>query len=301
MICQQYRWCTMTPYITIRIPRNYMHELYKSNKNKFHAFNEWLITNEEIEFGLLDKMHSLDFFAESWGQWERQKCVKPKSTKTVRDWMKEFEEEMEKFDAGWAMRRWQNSARARNSHVKKQTTPQSSTDYTPKEPTKPTVKAVEKVDYTPTTPQLHQIKNIYDDDNASFLILKEFENLFMTYRAFNAKYAGKKAEALDAYVAFRKAGKTITMEELKRAIGLYMQDGEVKKKNGFKSFIENELYFEYVDKNIKLKMESGEWMNGSWSYVDEILYNKTSEPVGTLNRERFNALLKSGRILLEVA
>lgn len=294
----------MTPYITIRIPRNYMHELYKKNKNKFHAFNEWLIVNEEIEFGLIDKMHSLDFFAESWGQWERNKCIKPKSTKLVRDWMREFEEAMEKFDAGWALRRWQNSARARavKSSAEKQTTPQLHKDYTPKEPTKPTVKAVKKEDYTPTTPKLHQIKNIYDDDNAPLLILKEFENLFMTYRAYNAKYAGKKAEALDAYVAFRELGKGISVEELKRAIGLYMQDSEVKKKNGFKSFIENELYFEYVDKNIKMKMESGDWIDGRWSYVEEILYsNKTNEPVGTLNRERFDALLKSGRILLEVA
>ncbi len=293
-----------TPYLTIRIPRDYMQKLRETNKNKFHAFNEWLIAVEEIEFGLIDRMHSLDFFAESWGQWERNKCIKPKSTKLVRNWLKEFEEEMEKFDVGWSLRRWQNSARARgqNSSVEKQSTPKVHQEYTQKVATKPTTKGFKKTEYTPSTPRVHQDNNIYDDDNADFLILKEFENLFMTYRAFNAKYAGKRVEALEAYRAFRASGKSISVEEIKRAIQLYMEDGEIKKKNGFKSFIENELYFEYVDKKIKLKMETGEWIDGRWSYVEEIVYsNKTNEPVGVLNRDRFKALLKDGRILLEVA
>ena len=292
----------MTPYLTIRIPYKYMIELQTNNKNKYHAFNEWLAVNEQIEFGLLDEMHSLKFFAESWGQYERNKCIKPKSTKLVRNWLREFEEVMEKFDAGWALRRWQRSARARAeySSVEKQSTPKVHSEYTPKEPVKPTVSELEKTEYTPSTPKVHQ-RYIYDDDNADFLVKKEFENLFMTYRAFNSKYAGKKAEALEAYVAFRKAGNTISFEELKRAITLYMEDNEVKKKNGFKSFIENELYFEYIDKKIKLKMESGEWIDGRWSYVEEIFYNNSNEPVGALNRERFKALLSSGRVLMEVA
>jgi len=290
------------PYITIKIPLDYKRKLASTNKNKLHAFNEWLTTNEEIEFGLLDEMHSLDFFAQSWGQWERQKCIKPKSTKTVRDWMREFEEVMEKFDAGWSLRRWQRSARARNSSVKKQTTPQVHPDYTQKEPTKPTVSDSKKTDYTPTTPRLHQIYNIYDDDNAMLLIEKEFENLFMTYRAYNAKYAGKKSQAREAYIAFRERQKCISVDELKRAIGLYMEDGEITKKNGFKSFFDNELYFEYIDKSIKLKDSgTGKWINGRWSYVEEIFYDQNDKPIGVMNRETFKRMLSDGRVLLEVA
>ena len=123
----------------------------------------------------------------------------------------------------------------------------------------------------------------------------------MTYRAYNAKYAGKRAEALEAYRAFRKAGKQVSVDELKRAIAFYMQDTEIKKKNGFLSFIENELYFEYTDKHIRFKKESGEWIDGRWSYVDEILYSTNNKAIGALNHDRFNALLKDGRILLEVA
>ena len=123
----------------------------------------------------------------------------------------------------------------------------------------------------------------------------------MTYRAFNAKYAGKRSEALEAYRAFRESGKQVSVEELKRAIAFYMEDEEVEKKNGFKSFIENELYYEYIDKNIQLKMDNGEWIDGRWSYVEEIFYTKTNKPVGMLPKDRFKALLKDGRILLEVA
>jgi len=161
------------PYLTIRVPRKYMQELQLQNKSKYHAFMEWLITNEELEFGILDEMHSLDFFAKSWGHWEYNKCIKPKSTKTVRNWLKEFEEEMEKFDSGWALRRWQRSARVRNNSVEKQSTPKVHPKYSEKGASNPTKSDFRKTEYTQSTPKVHQDNNIYDDDNADFLIEKD--------------------------------------------------------------------------------------------------------------------------------
>jgi len=294
----------MIPYITIKIPVPYMNKLLKSNKNKFHAFTEWLAVNEQIEFGILEKMHSLKFFQESWGQWERGKCIKLKSSQLVRNWLEEFEMEMEKADASWSLRRWERSARARNnslpnSSAQKQTAPQLHPNCTPKVPLNADIKASGKTDCTPTAPQLHQ-KNIYDDDGGDFeekKWIREFENLFMSYRAFNAKYAGKKAEALNTYIAFRKKGNSITVQELKKAIIFYMKDKDIKKKNGFKSFIENELYFQYVDKNINFKLDNGKIVNGIWSYTEEILYVE-NKAFGALNRERFQSYLQNGKIEL---
>jgi len=288
------------PYLTIRVPRKYMQELQLQNKSKYHAFMEWIITNEELEFGILDEMHSLDFFAKSWGHWEYNKCIKPKSTKTVRNWLKEFEDEMEKFDSGWALRRWQRSARVRNNSVKKQSTPKVHPKYSEKGALNPTKSDFEKTKYTQSTPKVHQDNNIYDDDNADFLIEKEFEDLFFTYRAFNAKYAGKKMEALEAYRAWRKVHSDISVEDLKKAIRLYMADSEIKKKNGFRSFIMNELYFEYMPCKIKFNL-NGVWVDSVWK-PDEILYRlEDMSPIGTLNKERFKQHIVDGNILLEVA
>jgi len=288
------------PYLTIRVPRKYMQELQLQNKSKYHAFMEWITTNEELEFGILDEMHSLDFFAKSWGHWEYNKCIKPKSTKTVRNWLKEFEEEMEKFDSGWALRRWQRSARVRNNSVEKQSTPKVHSKYSEKGTLNPTKSDFEKMEYTQSTPKVHQDNNIYDDDNADFLIEKEFDDLFFTYRALNAKYAGKKMEALEAYRAWRKIHSDISVEDLKKAIRLYMADSEIKKKNGFKSFIMNELYFEYMPCKIKFNL-NGVWVDSVWK-PDEILYRlKDMSPIGTLNKERFKQHIVDGNILLEVA
>ncbi len=298
----------MIPYITLKIPREYIYNLERSNKNKYHAFNEWLIKNEEVSFGLLNKMPSISFFAKSWGMWERDKCIKPKSTQTVRNWIKEFEMEMEKFDANWALDRWQRSARARkkseksvkNSSVKKPTAQRLHTDCTDKPSSNNYIVGIEEsglhTDCTPTAP----IINIYDDDGGK-KILREFEELFFVYRAFNAKYAGKKLEALEAYKEWRKTHPVFSLDELKRAIKLYMHDNEIVKKNGFKSFFLNELYFSYVDKRVFYK-HGNTWIKSIWNSVDEILYyaNEPTKPIGLLNRERFNTLLESGDIKLDM-
>lgn len=177
----------IVPYITIRVPFEYKSELQRRNKNKYHAFIEWLMVIEEINFGTLEKMHSVSFFAQSWGQWDRRKCIKPKSTKTVRNWMIEFEEEMQKFDASWSLKRWEDSARARNENSSdvKPSTQQVPTDYPLKASSNPTSKGFEKVDYPASTQQVHQSIIIHDDDEGEKekKWKKEFEYLFMTYRA----------------------------------------------------------------------------------------------------------------------
>ena len=298
----------MIPYLNLKVPTEYLYKLKKTNKNKYHAFLEWLMTNEEIEFGLLEKMPLLSYLSKSWGMWERDKCVKPKSSKTVRNWIKEFEEVMERFKANWALDRWQHSAETKkrdkkivqNKSVKKQSTQQVHTDYTDKPSSNNYIVGIGEsgvhTEYIGSTPS----ENIYDDDGGKKILL-EFEELFFFYRAFNGKYAGKKLEALEAYKEWRKTHPDFSLDELKRAIKLYMFDNEIVKKNGFKSFFLNELYFSYVDKRVFYK-HGNTWIKSIWNSVDEILYyaNEPTKPIGLLNRERFNQLLESGDIKLDM-
>lgn len=216
---------------------------------------------------------------------------------------------MDRFDASWALYRWRNSSEIRkdgiksieNNSVKKQSTQLVHSEYPVKGLQNNDFSGVSKngvlSEYSASTPS----KNIYDDDGDEKIFRREFEDLFFTFRAFNAKYAGKKLEAFEAYKLWRTKNTFLSIREIKNAIKMYMLDGEVQKKNGFKSFFLNELYFPYIDK--RLKYRSGDnWIDSIWNSVDEILYdaNEPNKPIGKLSKERLNTLLESGNIVLNL-
>jgi len=202
--------------------------------------------------GELGNYHSERFYAEGWRV----------SPSTAHEWIKEFDAELDRFEAARSFKRSEHKRYVKNLTEQIEQT----------KPSKPsTSKARLQRECKEPTEQIEQSKSskdllINDDDIRDVEMKKKcFNDLYMIYR-INTKYAGSKE---DAYVEYMKLNH-IEHKELVMAIVLYLHDREVEKKYNLANFLRNKIYLNYIDKRIRVKHE-GEWIVGMYDSDREVL------------------------------
>jgi len=223
-------------------PTDYIQELNRKGirgRKKARAFMEYW---NDMECG---EHHSERFYADSWEV----------SRSTAHEWIKEFKYEIDLFLNHWSLKNQQHYNYVKNSTEQNEQTKPSKTSGK---------ETHNKGDFDNSTEQNEQTKpskvfNIYDDNNYIGGD-KYFDDLFFIYR-LNTKFAGKKSEAYQAYLTIKDK---VSYEQLKRAIMLYLHDPNIDKKYNFKNFLENEVFYSYIPKRVKINI-NGEWKIGTYN------------------------------------
>ena len=241
----------------IQMPTDYADSLKRNGESeKFKAFLEYFYDLQKCALESREP-NSIRYYGKSWGTWERGKSVKPKSNSLVDRWITEFTLEIDRYYASWSLVNGQNTARVKNSSVKKGKEHRKNAERTPKESLESETKGFIETKRTLKEEVKNKEVNLNDDD---MTLRKEFENLWFVYRAFNGSYTGNKEDGLNAYKALSSS---LPYKEIEKAIKLYMMDSSVSKKCGMEKFFKNNVYLDYTTKRVSVFYQ-GEWINGSY-------------------------------------
>ncbi len=228
--------------------------------------------------------NSIGYYCQSWGQYERGKCIKKKSKHTVTRWINEFAEMLEKYSSGWDLVNWMNKKNLpANNYVEKPMEREWNGNGTEKKLINPTISSFEKNNKTAMERQRNKDLNIYDDDGDAKKIRREFENLYFIYRAYNGSYTGSKADGLNQYAKIRGEllANGISYKTLVMAIHLYFLDKKIARKNGISKFFANNIYSDYIEKRVKIKIKD-EWIYGIY-FNEEFISDTGKKYTLTLN------------------
>ena len=239
------------------MPTDYADSLKRNGESeKFKAFLEYFYDLQKCAIEERDP-NSIRYYAKSWGTWERGKSIKPKSNSLVDRWITEFALEIDRYYASWSLVNSQNTARVKNSSVKKGKERLKNAKRTPKESLKSENMGLTETKRTLKEEVKNKEVNLNDDD---MTLRKEFQNLWFVYRAFNGSYTGNKEDGLNAY---RALNSSLPYKEMEKAIKLYMVDSSVSKKCGMEKFFKNNVYLDYTTKRVSVFYQ-GAWINGSY-------------------------------------
>ena len=254
-------------------PIDYIEELKQKGvkgRRKAMAFMAYF---HDLQMG---EVNSIRFYAKYWNV----------SHTAVMNWLKEFREEIDRFYSYWTIKN--------NTHynsVKNQTLHQVDNNFTAQTTIN---KANNECQKTVTLHQVDKEFNIYDDDNGDISSQnlrkdkREFDEVFFIYRA-NTKFAGKKDEAFEEYMKIKDK---VSLKELLRAIVLYLRDPSVEKRYNLKNFLKNEVFYSYLPKRMKIKID-GEWIVGT--YKDDVsVFEGDNGFKGVLTADRLAELFNKG-------
>lgn len=254
-------------------PVDYIRELKakgpKGAKKAMAFWDYW----DEMQDGIANSMR---FYAKRWEV----------SVSTAHTWIKEFDEEIDKFFNSWKLKNqdFYSSVKKRTErieHLQPNTSNASKSQDLGED--KNTAEQNEH-------PQPNENINIYNDDNIE--ALKEFENLFFIY-AQNTKFPGKKTLAYKEFV--KKIHKKVDAKELAKAILLYLHDpARNGKRLNFANFIKEEAYIPYMRKYIAVFV-NGEWKQGVYDSKEQ-LFIANDGFKAVLLQERLAKLFAEGKL-----
>lgn len=251
-------------------PTDYVQELNytrgKAGRKKSRAFMEYY---NDMEHG---EKNAIRFYANSWEV----------SSSTAKEWIDEFNYEIELFFSHWELRNKQHYNYAKNP-----TEHQPNTNRTQTHQIEPNITDFQKSSRTPTEHQPNKALNSYDDDiKRGWVKDKNFNDLFFMY-ASNAEHVGKKE---DAYLAFINVH--IDIDLLKLSAVKYLRDASITRKYNLANFLKNEMYIKYMPKRIKLTI-NGEVRTGVYDDKTMLFKSETDSFVGQISAKRLVELYEA--------
>ena len=260
-------------YISLNIPTDYINRLINGGvkgRLKAQAFLTYLFDRESR-----NHKNSVRFYSESWNI----------GKSTVHRWIAEFRYEIEKFDTFWSLK---NIKQDRS--VKKSVGQMGHFQWDNRKENKSHKIELLKDREGQNIKSKWDKDIIYNDDDANPLE-NEFKNIFLAY-SINNGFTGNQEMAFEE---FKKIRLEIDIEDLLKAISLYLNDSSVDKKYNIANFLKNRIYLKYID--IKIKMFSdGDCYIGRYSKDKEIFYNSNIR--GILTKDNFNEKLLKGEIII---
>ena len=225
-------------------PVDYVEELNKKGLNGAKKAMAFLSYWHCIEMG---DYHSTRFHAKKWG-------VSPSTGHT---WMKEFDDEIDLFRAHWDIKKQasDNNIKKLNEQNERSQSSKSSS-YIDDESGICELPA-EQIEQTQSSKELNINNNINSANGY-------FQGFYFLYRQFN-KYAGSKNECEQAFANVDDAD----YKSLSIAAVLYLKDQSIDKKVGAKKFLENKIYLNYLDMNIRVFV-GGQWLSGIYDPDNEV-------------------------------
>jgi len=227
----------------VLMPMDYVSELKRTGKRKkSRAFMEYFNDME------CDEHHSYGFYAKSWEV----------SKSTAYAWVDEFNKECQLFISHWAIRNKQHYSYAKNQAERlpnEKRTQQNSTH--------PKNKGVQRIDKTEEKREPNEDFNLSivvgggDEVNGECATDGEFNIYYSELRFIAGKYVGKKDEV---YKSYKRVKKYLNIKVLVKAYKEYVKSVNLNKQEkiqGFKKFIDNDIYFAYLPKKIKVISELG--------------------------------------------
>jgi hypothetical protein len=219
-------------------PTDYVQQLNQTRgikgRKKSRAFMEYW---NDMEHG---DHHSESFYAKSWEV----------SRSTAHEWIKEFMEESELFLSHWTLRNNQHY-----SYAKKQAE---------QKPSKSSSNKAQEIGVCENSAEQQPREDFNlsivvggDEDKTEFATDGEFNTYYSELRFIAGKYAGNKDEAYKSYL---KVKEFLSMKILVSAYKQYVKSVDVYKQEkiqGFKKFIDGEMYLAFLPKKIKVISESG--------------------------------------------
>lgn len=272
----------------IQIPTDYADKLLKNGEaEKFHAFLGYFYDLQKNALEGRDA-NSIRYYGKRWGTWVRGKSTKPKSNSLVVNWLEEFDYEIERYYTAWSLVNSRNTARVKNSSIEKPKERSKNAKRTPKEPLNTDIESFEKSERTPKEHRKNKEVNINDDDKT---LLRDFENLFFVYRAFNGSYTGNKNDGLQAY---KQLENILPYLEMEKAIKLYFQDNKISKHCGIGKFFSNNVFLDYTTKRVSVLIDAN-WIDGS--YIGESFVTDAGEKM-VLSAEGFARMFAKDEVRL---
>ena len=241
-------------YINMNMPTDYIEELLRQGVDggiKANAFMRYFFDKE-----IGTHKNSLRFYAETWNV----------SKSTVGRWIKEFRDEIEKFDAYWYLQN-QNKNQTQYNNTKKRVgqmghlawdtlTPSNSQDLG---------KCTNDVEHLEHVPWDKYLNSIEEEEGIDFF--KELELIFSTY----ANYSNRLGEEAHRIAAYRQIRTLVELEDLLKAINKYFNDGTIQNFYSLPKFLKNRIFLVYIDRRIKVR--SGD----SWLFGRYVASSKTIE------------------------
>jgi len=200
-------------------------------------------------------VNSIGFYAKSWG------ADKPMSKGTVHKWIKEFKEEIERFYSAHILLNKEHFEsvvnKSANRSVKKPSERQVNGWRTKSEPQSPENREFGETEETPSERQVNKVPNINNIRGGGY------DGFYFIYRQLN-KYAGNKINAYESFCNVEE----LNHKELTIAACMYLKDESINKKVGVKKFLEDKIYLNYVNLNIKVYVDD-KWLDGEYDANSE--------------------------------
>jgi len=225
------------------MPTDYVEQLKSTGKRKkARAFMEYfndMECNEDNSYG---------FYAKSWEV----------SKSTAYAWVDEFHKECELFISHWELRNKRHYSYAKNTPERQPNDCRTKTNAT-----KPNITEFQEVGKTTAERQPNKALNTCivvgggDENKTEFATDGEFNTYYSELRFIAGKYAGKKDEAYKSYI---KVKEFLNIKVLVKAYKEYVKSVKVhnnEKIQGFKKFIDGEMYLAFLPKKIKVISELG--------------------------------------------
>ena len=225
------------------MPTDYVDQLKSVDKRKkARAFMEYfndMECNEDNSYG---------FYAKSWEV--------SKSTAYV--WVDEFHKECELFIAHWELKNKRHYSYAKNTAER-----QPNDSRTKINSINPNNTEFQEIDKTTAERQPNEALNTCivvgggDKDKTEFATDGEFNTYYSELRFIAGKYVGKKDEAYKSYVNVKEY---LNIKVLVKTYKEYVRSVKVhnnEKIQGFKKFIDSEMYLAFLPKKVKIIHEEG--------------------------------------------
>jgi hypothetical protein len=268
----------------VLMPVDYIEQLKANGKRKkARAFMEYFNDMQ------CEEENSYSFYAKSWEV----------SKSTAYAWVDEFNNECELFIAHWELKN-----KRHYSYVKNTAERQPNGNRTKITTTKPKNTDFSESRKTATERQSNKALNTCivvggdEKDKEEFATDGEFNTYYSELRFIAGKYAGNKDEAYKSYL---KVKEFLNMKILVSAYKQYVKSVDVYKQEkiqGFKKFIDGEMYLAFLPKQIKVISELGVFEG---YYENESLKTADGKYFG-ISHSKYLEFLKNQKIeFLEVA
>ena len=266
-------------------PIDYVQELQEMGKRfKARCFMEYW---HDVQ---MDEINSVGFYTKSWGR------DKPLSKGTVHKWIKEFGNEIDRFNSAHFLKgREHTKATLRDSYAENRSERKVNASETFDTSKQPKERELSEAERTASERRVNQDNNIYDYDTR--MRAREIDDLYSIYR-INTKNAGKKLEALGVYNGLELPG-GIGYKDIQRSVILYLNDPEIQvDEDGRKivyslaNFLRNEIYLNYIPHRLRIVVD-GKVIVGDFDRETETLHAEDGTDY-RLSTSRMAELLSAG-------
>ena len=260
------------------MPTDYVEQLKQDGKRKkARAFMEYFFDMESGDH------YSFGFYAKSWEV----------SKSTAYAWVDEFYQECRLFIDHWELKNNKHYSYAKNTPERQPNGCRTKTSST-----KPENRELQEESETPAERQPNEDLNTCIVVGSDFGADGEFNTYYSELRFIGGKYTGKKE---DAYKSYLKVKEYLNIKVLVYAYKEYVKSVKThngEKLQGFKKFIDDEMYLAFLPKKVEVIHELGRFKG----YYDREILTQQDGSTAKIPYTNYLNMIKNHQVkFLEVA